>query len=87
MTVFLLSFAFFLFVVAGMAVGVIFSDKPIKGSCGGMGVLGIDAACDICGGNPVVCERETRPTAVQHSAQAPARPAQGDLFYEAGTHK
>lgn len=75
MTTFLLSFLFFLLVVAGMAVGVIFSNKPIKGSCGGMGALGIDTSCDICGGNPTVCEQETRNSVAS------------DQFYEADTHK
>jgi hypothetical protein len=75
MTTFLLSFIFFLLVVAGMAVGVIFSNKPIKGSCGGMGALGIDTSCDICGGNATVCEQETRDTDAS------------DQFYEADTHK
>jgi len=47
-------------VVAGMAVGVIFGRPPMKGSCGGMGALGVDTACDICGGDPARCDEETR---------------------------
>ena len=42
----------FLLVVAGMAVGVIFSNREIKGSCGGLANLqgqGADAVCDVCG--------------------------------------
>ncbi|MEP5765577.1 MAG: (Na+)-NQR maturation NqrM [Halieaceae bacterium] len=60
-------------VIAGMAVGVIFSNKPIKGSCGGMNAIGLDTACDICGGDPKVCEEETR-----NQAGVAA-----ELFYEA----
>ena len=47
-------------VMAGMAIGVIMGRQPIKGSCGGMGALGIDTACEICGGDPKRCDEETR---------------------------
>jgi len=60
MTLFLLTLLIVGLVVAGMAVGVIAGRPPIKGSCGGMGALGIDAACDICGGDPRRCDEETR---------------------------
>ena len=60
MITYLLAAMVFGLVVTGMALGVIFSNKPIKGSCGGIGALGMDTACEICGGNPQVCEEETR---------------------------
>lgn len=47
-------------VMAIMAVGVIAGREPIKGSCGGIGAIGIDQSCEICGGNPQRCEDETR---------------------------
>ena len=77
MTTYFLATAVFLLVCAGMAVGVIFSNKPIKGSCGGMGAIGLDTSCDICGGNPQVCEEETRDQAG----------VAADLFYEADKDK
>lgn len=58
MTIFLLTLGFLLIVVLAMSVGVIFAQKPIKGSCGGMTALGIDTACDICGGDKNKCEKE-----------------------------
>jgi hypothetical protein len=60
MTVFFLTLLVVGLVVAAMAVGVIMGREPIKGSCGGMGALGIDTACEICGGDPARCEEETR---------------------------
>ena len=77
MMTFILALVVFLVVVAGMAIGVILSNKPIKGSCGGIGALGMDTACDICGGNPRICEEETR-----NQAGIAA-----DLFYDATSEK
>ncbi len=47
-------------VITGMAVGVIMGRAPIKGTCGGIGALGIDQSCEICGGDPKRCDEETR---------------------------
>ena len=60
MTLFLISTAVIGLVIAGMAIGVIMGREPIKGSCGGMGALGIDTSCEICGGDPQRCDEETR---------------------------
>ena len=60
MTIFLLSFFFIAIMVGAMAVGVIFSNKPIKGSCGGIQALGMGGDCDICGGDTNKCEEENR---------------------------
>ena len=56
MTTVLLAFLLTLLLVAAMAVGVLFGRKPIRGSCGGMKALGMDMACEICGGDPDRCE-------------------------------
>ena len=62
MTLFLISILVMGLVMAGMAVGVLVGRAPIKGSCGGMGALGVDTACELCGGNPQRCDEETRST-------------------------
>lgn len=56
MTTFLLTFGFFLIVVVAMAVGYIFQKKAISGSCGGLGAIGIDKACDC----PEPCDRRKK---------------------------
>ena len=43
---FLLAFALFVAVIVIMAVGYIFQQKRISGSCGGSDALGIEKACD-----------------------------------------
>jgi hypothetical protein len=50
---------------------------PIKGSCGGIGALGVGAACEICGGNPQRCDELTREPTVRASEAA--------LYYAADT--
>ena len=39
--------------IFGLSIGVIFNDKPIQGSCGG---IGADESCKICGGDTQKCE-------------------------------
>jgi len=58
--IYIITFAVFMLIVAAMAVGVMAGRAPISGSCGGVGRLGIDQKCDLCGGDPQVCETETR---------------------------
>ncbi len=60
MTMFFISMLVIGLVIAAMSVGVIMGRAPIKGSCGGLGALGIDQACEICGGDPKKCDEETR---------------------------
>lgn len=58
MSIFLVTFAVIGLVIAGMAVGVLLGRKPIQGSCGGMSALGMETACDICGGDQTKCDEE-----------------------------
>lgn len=39
--------------ILGLSIGVIFDNKPIQGSCGG---IGADESCTICGGDTQKCE-------------------------------
>ena len=60
MTTFIVAFGVVLVLFTAMAVGVIFANKPIKGSCGGLNALGMKEGCEICGGKDDVCEEEQR---------------------------
>ena len=63
MATFVLATVLFLVLFAAMAVGVIFSNKPIKGSCGGLNTLGLaDEECPICGGDTQKCEDSKKDT-------------------------
>ncbi|MCG3730597.1 (Na+)-NQR maturation NqrM [Vibrio cincinnatiensis] len=46
MNTFLMTFTIFVAVIAAMAVGYIFQKKVVKGSCGGLGAVGIDKVCN-----------------------------------------
>ncbi len=62
-----LAFVFMLIIVAAMAVGVMFGRQPISGSCGGMKALGLDVECEVCGGNPALCESSSDTPEVEAS--------------------
>lgn len=44
--IYIITFVTFLGVMLMMAVGVIFSKKRLKGSCGGLASVGIEKSCD-----------------------------------------
>ncbi|WP_027852545.1 (Na+)-NQR maturation NqrM [Marinobacterium litorale] len=60
MDIMILTFVALLIIIIAMSVGVLLGRKPIAGSCGGMSALGMDTACDICGGDKERCEKEKR---------------------------
>lgn len=53
MSTFILAFALFLLMVAAMGIGYFFQQKSISGSCGGLGSIGVEKACDC----PEPCDR------------------------------
>lgn len=58
MEVFVITLVILLLLTLGMSVGVIMGRKPIAGSCGGMSAVGMETACDICGGDKDICDDE-----------------------------
>ncbi len=42
----IITLGFFLLIIFGMAIGFIMKGKTIKGSCGGITVLGMEKMCD-----------------------------------------
>lgn len=59
MSTFLLVFLIVGILLFGMSIGVILGRKPISGTCGGIGALGLGGSCDICGGDTKKCEEES----------------------------
>ena len=62
MTTVLLAFVVVAMLMMGMAIGVLAGRKPISGSCGGMKALGMEVECEICGGNPQLCDTDQSST-------------------------
>ncbi|GGC02893.1 hypothetical protein GCM10011352_31400 [Marinobacterium zhoushanense] len=60
MDIMILTFVALLVIIGAMSIGVVMGRKPIAGSCGGMSALGMETACDICGGDKARCEKEQR---------------------------
>jgi hypothetical protein len=54
LSTFILAFVFFIVVAIAMSLGYLVQRKAIAGSCGGLGALGIDKACDC----PEPCDRK-----------------------------
>ncbi len=48
MATFILAFLFLLVITLGMSIGVIFMNKRIKGSCGGLNAIGDGDECLVC---------------------------------------
>lgn len=59
MATFLVVFAVMCIFVVLMSIGMFLGRPPIKGSCGGMSALGMEVACDICGGDQEICDTQT----------------------------
>jgi hypothetical protein len=75
MGTFLLVLFIVVLLIAAMSVGVIFGRKPISGTCGGIGALGISSSCDICGGSTQKCEDNRKASDAEVQAE--------DLAYDA----
>ncbi|KGK43366.1 ApbE family protein [Nitrincola sp. A-D6] len=78
MEVFFITLVILLLLTLGMSVGVIMGRKPIAGSCGGMSSLGMETACDICGGDKEICDDEDEKQRIINAKKQ----GNADLAYE-----
>lgn len=60
LTTIIVAIVLFALLFAAMAIGVILANKPVRGSCGGIGARGARADCEICGGDQKRCEDQQR---------------------------
>jgi len=71
MMTFLISLAVFAIALIGMSVGVILSNRCIKGTCGGLNNLpdsDVSSACEACTTPPEQCDRQRREAALSSSS-------------------
>lgn len=57
MSIFIIVFIVMLVFVLFMSVGVLAGRKPIGGSCGGLGAVGLDSNCQ-CKGDKLKCNKK-----------------------------
>ncbi|MCC5794030.1 MAG: (Na+)-NQR maturation NqrM [Chromatiales bacterium] len=55
LTTVLMTIVLFGLLFSAMAIGVILANKPVQGSCGGLGASGLKADCKVCSGNLRSC--------------------------------
>jgi hypothetical protein len=60
MSMFIITLLVMLLIVAGMGIGALLANKPLKGSCGGLSALGLKEDCMICGGDSDQWQREAQ---------------------------
>lgn len=75
MNLFFVVLGFMAVFVGLMAIGLLLGRKPIAGTCGGMANLGMETACDVCGGDKEKCEKESTKVAQANKGS--------DLAYDA----
>ena len=68
MSIFLVTFIVMLAAVAAMAVGIIVSDRRIKGTCGGLNnIKGLEGSCEICS---TPCEKRKKALEQQRAIES-----------------
>ncbi|MDO5090926.1 MAG: (Na+)-NQR maturation NqrM [Cardiobacteriaceae bacterium] len=69
MGTFIAVFVVLMLVVIGMGIGVIFGRAPLKGSCGGLGNVGVERACgctDVCANEVQESKADIAESGVKH---------------------
>ena len=53
-----LAFVVFILFFVALSIGLLFKNKPLQGSCGGVNKLMGNSKCSLCGGNVNACENQ-----------------------------